>query len=264
MLLDESLAIYLVRQVPTSSNHTYSNIIKCKRQDDNIDKSQDGLHQKQQQYRSNDDSEDIQRNDQYLEDDLSEISKKLNVGQASAEQVAEQQLAPTLFRQLVQLNSSKLLPIDASPSPDHQRSQHHHDDNNQYRRTLRPETIAQQQEQQQSNINNNDRKLLYRTSYNNEEPYVSQANLEFKTKKVVVERRDVDDQREDQQQQQPTTKLMPLDEAVNQVSFSGFIVPSWLLISGPVRALQAIRLAWLESKLTPPIGFKIKTIGKLP
>lgn len=59
-----------------------------------------------------------------------------------------------------------------------------------------------------------------------------------------------------------TSELLSLGEALEQVNFSGFIVPSWLLVSGPIKALQAIRLAWLEGRLKSPLGYRIKTIGK--
>lgn len=56
--------------------------------------------------------------------------------------------------------------------------------------------------------------------------------------------------------------LLSLSEALTQVNFSGFIIPDWLLLSGPIKALQAIRLSWLDGNLKAPVGYKIETIGK--
>lgn len=57
-------------------------------------------------------------------------------------------------------------------------------------------------------------------------------------------------------------ELLSLGDAIQQVTFSGFILPSWLLVSGPIKALQAIRLSWLEAKLQAPPGYAIQSIGK--
>lgn len=59
-----------------------------------------------------------------------------------------------------------------------------------------------------------------------------------------------------------SNELLSLGDAIHQVTFSGFILPSWLLVSGPIKALQAIRLSWLEGKLNAPPGYAIQSIGK--
>lgn len=180
MLLDESLAIYLVKRRPRSE------LVKAKL----------------------DSYETVER-----ESDVA--------GSTICDQVA-----PALFRQLVDLNSAKLLAMDASPSPELSQNKEQVDAKQRQDRT-------HHQDQYEPH---NDRSLESRVSWSSCTDHSSSEN--------------------------GSTQLMALGDAVKLVSFSGFIVPSWLLISGPVKALQAIRLAWLEAKLTAPLGFKIKTIGK--
>lgn len=53
-----------------------------------------------------------------------------------------------------------------------------------------------------------------------------------------------------------------LKAAINRVEFAGFVVPSWLLISGAFGDLHCIKTSWSEGRLGSPVGFKIETIGK--
>lgn len=53
-----------------------------------------------------------------------------------------------------------------------------------------------------------------------------------------------------------------LEDALSRVDFAGFVVPSWLLLSGTYNDLHFIKMSWSEGNLRPPLGFKIETIGK--
>lgn len=57
-------------------------------------------------------------------------------------------------------------------------------------------------------------------------------------------------------------KQCQLREALLRVEFAGFVVPSWLLLSGSYNDLHCIKTSWSEGQLRPPAGFKIETIGK--
>lgn len=53
-----------------------------------------------------------------------------------------------------------------------------------------------------------------------------------------------------------------LIEALSRVEFAGFVVPSWLLLSGSYNDLHCIKTSWSEGHFKSPLGFKIETIGK--
>lgn len=57
-------------------------------------------------------------------------------------------------------------------------------------------------------------------------------------------------------------KVLALKEALDRVEFAGFMVPSWLLLSGSYNDLHCIKTSWLEGTFKSPAGFKIETIGK--
>lgn len=54
-----------------------------------------------------------------------------------------------------------------------------------------------------------------------------------------------------------------LRDALSRIEFAGFVVPSWLLLSGSFNDLNCIKTGWLEGNLEPPKRLKIDTIGKL-
>lgn len=68
---------------------------------------------------------------------------------------------------------------------------------------------------------------------------------------------DADTNTEDKQE-----KIQALREALNRVEFAGFVVPSWLLLSGSYNDLHCIKTSWSEGNFKSPAGFKIETIGK--
>lgn len=57
-------------------------------------------------------------------------------------------------------------------------------------------------------------------------------------------------------------KVQALREALDRVEFAGFVVPSWLLLSGSYNDLHCIKTSWSEGNFKSPDGFKIETIGK--
>lgn len=60
----------------------------------------------------------------------------------------------------------------------------------------------------------------------------------------------------------PPPPLVALEEALKRVEFVGFVVPSWLLLTGSFDDLSCIKASWRAGRLCPPPGFKIETIGK--
>lgn len=54
----------------------------------------------------------------------------------------------------------------------------------------------------------------------------------------------------------------PVGEALERVQFAGFLVPSWLLLSGAHEHLQRIKSAWSAGQLKTPDGLRVETIGK--
>lgn len=57
-------------------------------------------------------------------------------------------------------------------------------------------------------------------------------------------------------------KAQALREALERVEYAGFVVPSWLLLSGSYNDLHCIKTNWSEGNFKSPTGFKIETIGK--
>lgn len=53
-----------------------------------------------------------------------------------------------------------------------------------------------------------------------------------------------------------------LNSSLQRVEFAGFVVPSWLLLSGSFSDLHCIKTSWSEGLIEAPAGFKIETIGK--
>lgn len=53
-----------------------------------------------------------------------------------------------------------------------------------------------------------------------------------------------------------------LEEALRRVEFAGFVVPSWLLISGSYNDLHCVKRGWSDGQLRPPSGFSIETMGE--
>lgn len=53
-----------------------------------------------------------------------------------------------------------------------------------------------------------------------------------------------------------------LREALERVEFAGFVVPSWLLLSGSHKDLSCIKSNWSDGNLRAPLGFKVETMGK--
>lgn len=43
---------------------------------------------------------------------------------------------------------------------------------------------------------------------------------------------------------------------------AGFVLPSWLLVSGSTHDLEYLRSRWLDSQLKAPAGFHLETVGK--
>lgn len=68
------------------------------------------------------------------------------------------------------------------------------------------------------------------------------------------------------EQNSPTNKSAghsrALHEALDRLEFAGFMVPSWLLVSGAYDDLHCIKSSWSEGSFKSPEGFKIETIGK--
>lgn len=54
----------------------------------------------------------------------------------------------------------------------------------------------------------------------------------------------------------------PLSEALQRVEFAGFVVPSWLLLSGTFDDLHCIKTSWTNGELESPQSFRIETIGE--
>lgn len=51
-------------------------------------------------------------------------------------------------------------------------------------------------------------------------------------------------------------------QAIGRVEFAGFVVPSWLLLSGTFDDLHQIKSCWTSAGLRAPAGWRIETIGK--
>lgn len=58
------------------------------------------------------------------------------------------------------------------------------------------------------------------------------------------------------------TALPEVRDALRKVEFAGFVVPSWLLLSGSYEDLHCIKTSWSEGNFSPPVGYKIETIGE--
>lgn len=56
--------------------------------------------------------------------------------------------------------------------------------------------------------------------------------------------------------------IKELSNALERVEFAGFVVPSWLLLSGSFNDLQCLKSSWSAGNFKSPDGFKIETIGK--
>lgn len=55
-----------------------------------------------------------------------------------------------------------------------------------------------------------------------------------------------------------------LNEVFKRVEFAGFVVPSWLLLSGTYNDLHCIKSHWASGQLRAPSGLRLETIGKFP
>lgn len=53
-----------------------------------------------------------------------------------------------------------------------------------------------------------------------------------------------------------------LGRALKRVEFAGFLVPSWLLLSGTFNDLRCIKASWRNGSFRATGNFKIETIGK--
>lgn len=94
------------------------------------------------------------------------------------------------------------------------------------------------------------RQLIERNCPANENPEDAEENNEPRNGKIATQ---LDERKQSQ-----------LREALSRVEFAGFVVPSWLLLSGSYNDLHCIKTSWSEGQLRPPAGFKIETIGKFP
>lgn len=70
------------------------------------------------------------------------------------------------------------------------------------------------------------------------------------------------EKRDDSQESQYSKSFKILAESLSRVEFAGFVVPSWLLISGSFDDLHCIKSSWSAGILRPPSEFRIETIGK--
>lgn len=53
-----------------------------------------------------------------------------------------------------------------------------------------------------------------------------------------------------------------LNEVFKRVEFAGFVLPTWLLLSGSYDDLHCIKSHWASGRLRPPCGTHIETIGE--
>lgn len=53
-----------------------------------------------------------------------------------------------------------------------------------------------------------------------------------------------------------------LYSALRRTHLAGFVVPSWLLVSGALEDLQVVRNSWSLGTLQAPVGMRIDAIGK--
>lgn len=59
-----------------------------------------------------------------------------------------------------------------------------------------------------------------------------------------------------------SSKLATLSEAVKRIQLAGFVLPTWLLLSGSYNDLHCLKTSWSEGHFKSPAGYKIETIGK--
>lgn len=53
-----------------------------------------------------------------------------------------------------------------------------------------------------------------------------------------------------------------LAEVLGRVEFAGFVVPSWLLLSGSYDDLHCIKSSWASGRLRAPANSRVETMGK--
>lgn len=63
-------------------------------------------------------------------------------------------------------------------------------------------------------------------------------------------------------QQDSRNKLKTLGQVFKRIEFAGFVVPSWLLLSGTYDDLHCIKSNWASGQLRAPKGLRVETIGK--
>lgn len=67
---------------------------------------------------------------------------------------------------------------------------------------------------------------------------------------------------EEDEEQADDDVVVKLRRVFERVEFAGFVVPSWLLLSGTYDDLNFIKTTWTSGKLRGPPDLRIETLGK--
>lgn len=84
---------------------------------------------------------------------------------------------------------------------------------------------------------------------------ISQATASQLYEQLVERNRELEDE---------NNQDFELEAVFRRVEFAGFVVPSWLLISGTYDDLRQLKSSWARGRINAPPGLRIETIGKFP